>query len=161
MKKREIISALLGTMIGGIGGSIAAGSSLSKNVEKWRNMSDKHLELFLLMNEWMKKKQEGRHIKEYFEKNGYISVAIYGLSYIGERLIDELKESGIEVKYAIDKNANSIYSDLEVYLPEDGFPDVDVIVVTAISFFDEIYDLLVGKIDCAIVSLQDILYELS
>ena len=91
MKKREIISALLGTMIGGIGGSIAAGSSLSKNVEKWRNMSDKHLELFLLMNEWMKTKQEGRHIKEYFEKNGYISVAIYGLSYIGERLIDELK----------------------------------------------------------------------
>ena len=72
-----------------------------------------------------------------------------------------MKESGIEVKYAIDKNANSIYSDLEVYLPEDGFPDVDVIVVTAISFFDEIYDLLVGKIDCAIVSLQDILYELS
>ena len=51
MKKREIISALLGTMIGGIGGSIAAGSSLSKNVEKWRNMSDKHLELFLLMYE--------------------------------------------------------------------------------------------------------------
>ncbi len=161
MKKKEILSTLLGTMIGGVGGSIVVGSSISKNVEKWRNMSDKHLELFLLMNEWMKTKQEGRHIKEYFEKNEYKTVAIYGLSYIGERLIDELKESGIEVKYAIDKNANSIYSDLEVYLPEDGFPDVDVIVVTAISFFDEIYDLLVSKIDCAIVSLQDILYELS
>lgn len=161
MKKKEILSAVLGSVIGTVGGGIVVGNSISKNIEEWRNLSDKHLELFLLMNEWMKTKQEGRHIKEYFVKNEYKSVAIYGLSYVGERLLDELREGEIEVKYAIDKNADSIYSDLDVYLPEDDFPDVEVIVVTAISFFDEIYNNLVDKMDCPIVSLQDILYEIS
>jgi hypothetical protein len=36
---------------------------------------------------------------------------------------------------------------------------VDAIVVTAITFFDEIEEKLSEKIDCPIISLDDILYE--
>lgn len=134
-----------------------------KNKIECENMSEKHFVLFLLMNEWMKTKQEGKHIKEYFEKNQYKSIAIYGLSYVGERLLDELKGCGLEVKYGIDKkiDSDSICMNVDVYSPENELPEVDIIVVTAVYFFDEIRDKLSEKVDCPIVSLEDILYEIS
>lgn len=161
MKKKMVLSTVLGTIVGAVGGSVVVGNTASKSVEKWRTMSDKHLALFLLMNEWMKTKQEGKCIKEYFEKNNYKSVAIYGLSYVGERLLDELKDCEVDVKYVIDKNADSIYTDMDIYLPDEELPEADVIVVTAVYFFDEIYNKLVDKVGCPIVSFEDILYELS
>lgn len=160
MKRKAVISTILSTIVGVAGGAVAVGNIEGKKVRAWKNMSDKHLELFLLMNEWMKTKQEGKHVKGYFEKNSYRSVAVYGLSYVGERLIDELRDSGIEIKYAIDRNADSIYADIDVHSPEDKLPEVDVIVVTAIRFFDEIYNNLAGTVSCPIVSFEDILYEI-
>lgn len=161
MKKKNFLLAFLSTIIGAVGGAIAVGSFKGNDVDKCRQMSDKHLSLFLLMNEWMKTKQEGKHIKEYFEKNGYKTVAVYGLSYVGERLLEELKGCDIKIGYAIDKNAASIYSDIDVYEPNDNFPKVDVIIVTAVYFFDEIYNDLVNKVNCPVVSFEDVLYELN
>ena len=43
--------------------------------------------------------------------------------------------------------------------PDDSLPEVDVIIVTAITFFDEIEELLIQKTDADIISMEDILYE--
>ncbi len=43
--------------------------------------------------------------------------------------------------------------------PEDELPDVDAVIVTAITFFDEIEEKLTEKISCPVLSLEDILYE--
>lgn len=56
------------------------------------------------------------------------------MSYAGETLVDELKETEVQIAYAIDKNANSIYSDINVITMDDNLEDVDAIVVTAITF---------------------------
>ena len=87
------------------------------------------------------------------------SVAIYGMKELGERLYDELENSGIEVCYIIDKNADSIYADVDVITPDDDLKPVDVIVVTAIYYFDEIEEMLSEKVDYPVISLEDILYE--
>lgn len=42
---------------------------------------------------------------------------------------------------------------------EDKLEPVDAVVVTAISFFDEIEEALNAKTDCPILSLEDILYN--
>jgi len=42
---------------------------------------------------------------------------------------------------------------------DDSLEDVDVVIVTAITFFDEIETKLSEKLDCPIISLEDILYE--
>lgn len=112
-----------------------------------------------MMNQWVKVKQQGKNLSEYFEKNGYKKIAVYGMSYAGETLIDELKDSNITVTYAIDKNADSIYFDIDIISIEDDLKPVDAIVVTAITFFDEIEESLCAKVDCPIISLEDILYE--
>lgn len=161
MKKRCIISVILGIIIGiimgGISGGAIIGNIMSKNIDKYRKLTDKNLALFLLYNNWLKIKLAGGSIREYVEKEGYKSVAIYGMSHVGERLLEELKGSDVEIKYAIDRRASWIYSDIELYSPDDNLPDVDVVVVTAVYFFDEVYNNLKDKVRCPIISLEDVL----
>ena len=71
----------------------------------------------------------------------------------------ELKDSEIQVKYIIDKNADTIYADIDVVEPENILEDVDVIVVTAIHYFDEIEMMLGEKVDYPVISLEDVIYE--
>lgn len=129
-----------------------------KKVNTYKMLADKHLRIMQSMNQWLILRQEGKTIRNYFEVSGYKQIAIYGMSYLGERLYDELKSSVIEVKYVIDKNADMIYSQVEVFEPQDELPEADAIVVTAISFFDEIKDQLSVKVNCPIISLEDILF---
>lgn len=156
--KKAIISAL-SAAIGAAAGAGAVRKVSVEETEKVRAMSNKHLDLFLMMNQWVKVKQEGKNLSEYFEKNGYHKIAIYGMSYAGETLVDELAGTKTEVAYGIDRNADSIYSDLDIVSMDDDLAEVDAVVVTAISFFDEIEEKLSGKMDCPIISLEDILCE--
>ena len=158
MKKGVIgvLSTLLGVGIG----SAAVGKLMGKKVNDWHSLSDRHLALFLLMNQWVKVKQEGKNLSLYFENNGYKKIAVYGMSYVGETLVDELSGSNVEIAYAIDKNADSIYADIEVVTPEEELQDVDAIIVTAITFFDEVEEMLSEKVECPVISLDDILYEI-
>lgn len=156
--KKTILSILL-TITGAVFGAGVAEKVLSDRQKIVQQMSDKHLSLFLMMNQWVKLKQEGKNLASYFEKNGYQKIAIYGMSYAGETLINELKNTNVTVAYGIDKNADSIYADIDILSMEDTLEPVDAVVVTAITFFDEIEEQLSAKIDCPILSLEDILYE--
>lgn len=157
MKKGMV--AALSMIVGGIAGTAAVGKVSGGIISQTKQMSDKHLALFLMMNQWVKVKQEGKNLSEYLRKNGYKRIAVYGMSYAGKTLVDELKNTEIEVAYGIDKNADSIYVDFSIYSMEDNLEDVDAVVVTAITFFDEIAQKLSDKMDCPIISLENILYE--
>ena len=156
--KKGVISAL-SALAGAVIGAGVIGKKKDKKTKKAWKMSDKHLALFLTMNQWVKVKQEGKNLSAYFEKNGYKKIAIYGMSFAGETLVDELRGSDVYVAYGIDQNAETIYTDVEVVTMENTLAEVDAIVVTAISFFDEIEEKLSEKIDCPVISLEDILYE--
>ncbi len=81
------------------------------------------------------------------------------MSYAGERLVEELEGSNIKIRYGIDRKADNIYADIDIVSPDDSLDEVDAIVVTSITFFDEIEEQLSEKMDCPIISLEDILYE--
>lgn len=151
----SIISAIAGTLAGA--GTV--GKLSEDRAQRLQSMSDKHLALFLMMNQWVKVKQEGKNLSAYFEKNGYKRIAIYGMSYVGKTLADELKNTDTVVAYGIDKNADSVYSDVNIVSMEDGLEAVDAVVVTAITFFEEIEGALTAKIKCPVISLEDVLYE--
>ena len=158
MKKR-VVSVLI--LIVGI--FVGMGITKRKEGERYgkaQMMSNKHLALFLMMNQWVRVKQEGKNLSKYMEKKCYKKIAIYGMSYAGERLLDELKDSNITVKYGIDKKADEIYSEIDVVSPEKELETVDAIIVTSVFFMDEIKKELSAKVKCPIISLEDILYEL-
>ena len=81
------------------------------------------------------------------------------MSYAGETLVDELRGTGVEVACGIDNNAASMYADVKILEVNDFDENVDAVVVTAITFFDEIEDQLSKRLDCPIISLEDVLYE--
>lgn len=149
----SILSMLAGAAAG------AVGKIKGDKLDKAQKMSSKHLALFLMMNQWVKVKQEGKNLSKYFEDNGYKRIAIYGMSYAGETLIDELKNTNVEVVYGIDRRSESLYADIDIVSIDDSLENVDAVVVTAITFFDEIEEILCEKLDCPIISLEDVLYE--
>lgn len=160
MSKKSIMGAVVGSALGAAGGAFLTKGKVDKEREKQKALADKHLVLFVMMCDWMRTKQEGKSLAGYLEEKGYKSVAIYGLSYAGERLLDELRDNGIEVKYAVDKKADPVYFDTEICRPEEELEEVDAVIVTAITFYDEIKHMLEKKLQCPILSLEDLIQEL-
>lgn len=158
MRKGTI--AVLSFLAGIAAGAGVVGKKTLEEIQRQKRYADKHLALYLMMNQWVKVKQDGKSVIDYFEKNGYKEVAIYGMNYAGETLLNELESSNIKVRYGIDQKAEGKCSDIDVLLPNDELPNVDAVIVTAITFFDEIEEKLLEKVDCPILSLEDILYEI-
>lgn len=156
MKKASVgvLSLLAGATVSAIG----IGKIMKGKIDYQQKLADKHLALFLMMNQWVKVKQEGKNLADYLKAKGYDKVAIYGVSYAGKALIDELDNTDIQVAYAIDKNAVSKYADIDIFSMENELAEADAIIVTAITFFDEIKEQLEQKVNCPIISLEDILF---
>lgn len=151
-----VASALFGA---GVGAKVAQ-IMMQKKVDEKKALSDKHLSLFKMMNQWVRVKQEGKKLETYFEANNISKIAIYGMNYAGETLVEELKGSKIQIAYGIDKRAKNLFADFPIFSADEPLDKVDAIVVTPITFFDQIEQELRQKIDCNIISLEDILYEL-
>ena len=161
MKKRfgGVFSTVAGMIVGAAAGGTAAGTVSSKKMKEMAQKGAKVHQLYMAFDRWLSIRQEGRTLVEYFEKQNYKTVAIYGMKELGERLYDELEGSGITVRYIIDKNADLLYADVDVVTPDEKLDPVDVIVVTALYYFNEIEEMLSERVDCPIISLEDILYE--
>ena len=146
----------------GVGTLIGSGVTLQIEGQKEKMLnatSNKNMSLYLMMNQWVRVKQAGKNLTDYFKKKGYKNIAVYGMSNVGETLIDELKGTDTCIKYGIDMNASNIHLDIPVFSLNDEFEDVDAIVVTPIFYFDDIEETLSRKMKCPIISLEDILYE--
>ncbi|HCI25256.1 MAG TPA: hypothetical protein DFK11_12185 [Lachnospiraceae bacterium] len=146
-------------VIGALGAILFAYGKDKKNKQEMKHQqefSKKIVSYYALLNQWLKIKQQGKSLTEYFHKNDIQSIAIYGYKELGERLYDELKGSDIEIKYIIDKNIDYIRAEIDVYSPDESLPQVDAIVVTATYYYDEIEDELNDMGDFLIISLEDV-----
>lgn len=154
MKKSiKIIGGLAG--VGGLVCFVAGWQQ--KCIDRWKEQAEKNRAMFVLMDRWVSLRQEGKSLEEYFLKNGYQKIAVYGLGVIGQRLIKELKGSRIQIAYGIDKNEDMVYTGLDVITMNDQLSDVDAIVVTAMKEFDIIREELLEKINCPVIAIDDIL----
>lgn len=116
-----------------------------KPSKKRKRLSDKHLELMLLLDRWLIIKQEGKRLIDYFESKKYNRIVIYGMKHIGKRLYDELQGTMIEIVAVIDRNAEFIFSDVKVLSPDYAIPDADCMVIMPVSFFQEIKEQMSKK----------------
>lgn len=160
MKNNNVGKFILG---GAIGSMIAEGVVLylkNKTVKDKSQKVDKFKGYYNMLNQWLSLKNEGKSLEKYFIDNGYRTIAIYGMGEMGNRLYEELKNSGITVKYAIDKEADNTYSELEVVDMNDDLEEVDAIIISAVFAFDEIREELSAKVDYPVISLEDVVYEI-
>lgn len=160
MSKKSIMGTILSSAVGAAGGAFLVNEKVGKEKARQKQLADKHLALLIMMCDWMRTKQEGKSLVDYLKGKGYKRVAVYGLSYVGERVLDELRDNGIEVVYAVDKKTDPVYFDIEICRPEEDLEEVDAVIVTAITFYDDIKTMLEEKLQCPILSLEDIIQEL-
>lgn len=115
---------------------------------------------YYLLNHWLEIKNEGKSTASYFQDMGYEHIAIYGMAELGNRLMEDLEGSSIQIDYGIDRDIScSIARIDEVYYPDDELPETDAIIVTPYSMFDEIKELLEQKVKCPIISLEEAVWS--
>lgn len=117
---------------------------------------------FLL--QWKDNEQKGKKLSEILSERGYSKVAVYGMGKIGWLLCNQLMEEGIDITYAIDRDADKLsynafsnIPDVRLKLPEEDLEPVDVIIVTALVSFQEIKMNLQKKYSYAIMSIEELL----
>lgn len=141
------------SLLAGFVGGVVVTRNILKNKDNHR--FEKY---YNLICEWLALKQRGYNLKEYFEKNNYLSIAIYGMGGLGYLLYDELRNSNIKVKYGIDRESYCTYKDLTIIQPEEISVKVDVIVVTPYLAFNEIKEMLSSKTESTIISLEEVVF---
>lgn len=130
-----------------------------KKIEDRARQGDKIRAISELFLKWNQNNKDGRTIERRLDEIGISTVAIYGMGDVGQRLYKELKDTDIEVKYAIDRRKIDI-DEIQVISIDDELPEVDLIIVTAICDFPEIAGLLMTKTRCKVISFEEIVYGL-
>lgn len=150
----------IGILIGITGGGILTiyiSNTQKKDMEAITFNYYKFVKFYYLLSNWLKNKNKSNNLGEELIKRGYRSVAIYGMKEIGELLLEELRQNGVDVKYAIDKNADNIYAPIDIYTIEESKGEVDAIIVTAISNYEEIRDELVNITRSEVISIEELI----
>lgn len=151
--------ACLSMAVGFLLGLRTSDRKADKETDENQKLAEKNRTQFFVMIQWLKLWQTGRSISSYLSERGYKRVAIYGMSYTGERVLFELKNAGIEVIYGIDKRAGGVASEINILLPDDNLPHVDAVIVSETYFFEEVKSTLSEKLSCPIISLEEVVYE--
>lgn len=160
----KVIVGIIAIIVGIVVGVYFCISQIVKptviELKKSREMSNKHLKLYLLMNDWVYIKQKDISIEKYFVDNGYRRVAIYGMNYVGKTLLNELSETNVKIVAGIDRVGEKTTDLIKIVKPEEFNEAVDAVIVTPITYFDDIADAMEQKTKANIISIEDIIYDL-
>ncbi len=160
MKITKIITGICTIGLGFAAGAFFVSKTKNSILKKKDEKINKFRSYYDTLNHWMELRHNEITLEQYFIKNNYKTIAIYGMGEMGNRLCSELKDSSVEIKYAIDKNAESTYSDLKIVAIEDDLEEVDAVVVSATFAFGEVEPLISEKLDCAVISLEEVVFDL-
>ena len=114
-----------------------------------------------ILDYWMELEEKGVRLQEYFLKNKWYHIAIYGKGKIGMHLYHRLKNTKVNVEYFIDKKEGCFEGDIQIISPEELIPPVDVVVVTPVMEYEQISSNLKNRGIGNIISITDILRQSS
>lgn len=121
---------------------------------------DKIYKNYGVLREWLLLNIQGKRVSDFFDRSHYQKIAVYGMAELGQLFVSELRKFGLDVKYGIDCRAGTITAEIPVLTLEDELPPVDVVIVTAVYYFNQIADSLKDRLECPVISIQDVLYSI-
>ncbi len=119
--------------------------------------ADKFICYYNLLIRWVKLYQTGKSISDILNDNHIESVAIYGMKELGDLLYHELSKSNIVIKYMIDRDADYIFTDIDIYSPDDELEPVDAIIVTPVYYYSNISEKIKSKYSFPVISLYELI----
>lgn len=113
-----------------------------------------------VLHQWLNLKEKGIKVGDYLLSRGYKKIGIYGMGMLGKHLIEELKDSGVDLVCGIDKNAESMYLPITLVTPERAcYSKVDLIIVTVVYDYEKVKSEVSVYTDKQIVSILDVLKD--
>lgn len=127
--------------------------------EKWK-IEDKEKEISTTLEMWLENHQRGIRIDEYLSSIGIRNVAIYGIGRLGRLLLKEFDSELVDLKFAIDKNCESIKVGVPVTSLYQMKEKVDLIIITPVMQTYEIKKEINKYTECKIITITDLLVEM-
>lgn len=135
------------------------------NKDENPRLTETYIKYYAILNEWLKNRNNGISISSNLAKRNIRSVAIYGCGQLGQRLLEELLGSSIQIKYFIDRNCSRHLTEIS-NIPLINIndlkkqPTVDQVIVTPIYDFDLIKKELSSVVKPEIiVSLEEVILK--
>lgn len=120
-------------------------------------LNEKYKSYWQILNKWLTLKENDKCLSKSLLQRKIKKIAIYGIGMLGKHLIEELKNTEVEIVYGIDRRSDGINVDFPIVSPNDDLPQVDAIIVTATYDYENIKKKLKDKIECAIFSLTELI----
>lgn len=137
-------------------------NSSSLIMQMYRQAEKKRI-YYELTYEWMNGVIAGRSIADWIVKNGYRTVAIYGMSESGQLVYRDLcRCRDLQVRYGLDRRSNIESKELKIYNIDSCPEPVELIIVTAVIAFEGIKSEISEKLNfsCKVVSLMQLIEEM-
>ncbi|MDE7253384.1 MAG: glycosyltransferase [Acetatifactor sp.] len=131
----------------------------NKNKQKMEELNEtikKDNKILNLYERWLRLKDNNSGIYTFFQDNDFEKVAVYGMGSLGRSLCSELRSHNIDITYVIEQNSDRKNKDFTFYSIQDELPEADVIIITPITFYEEIAEQLAKKVKCPLLSFDDI-----
>jgi lactate dehydrogenase-like 2-hydroxyacid dehydrogenase len=114
---------------------------------------------FELCNKWLYLKNIHVPIKNHPRLKDK-TIAVYGLGKLGKRLLEELQNDDAEVAYAVDRNFEGFFSDIELYTLKEKLPPAEIMIITPVCEFEEIKEYMQSSFLGTMISLEEIIDDL-
>ena len=133
---------------------------LRKDTEQKNYQINRYKDKWDIMIRWKQLDQNGISVSQLLLTKGYQHVAVHGLGEVGEALIKDFLDSGINVRYIIDRDKAGIrYNDIPVVSLEGEIAETDCVVTTTVRNYEEIQEQIEKKGSFKLISLYDLIKE--
>lgn len=147
---------VLGIVVGFIVGGLSFLFFFKKRIRVLNMIIKQLYDKWAVANSWLYQRDAKKRIADSLYALGIKRVAIYGMGDLGQHLLFELEETGIEVAYIVDRDNNIKSYGYPVYTPCDTLPDVDAMIITAIQSYDKICNLLKNQMSTQFMCITDL-----
>lgn len=149
-----LLVGLLALIVGVIIGFLLFFFTISERLAALNELCEKYYEMMRIQNLWMEKMENGVMITDLLKRRGYHNIAIYGIGYLGNRLLNQIDTSEVEVSYIIDKKGGSVYGDIPVVRLTSDLKPVDVIIVSSTYYYYEIKKNIEEHLSYDVISIE-------
>lgn len=135
---------------------------LKEALQRERKQSQKLDQLLRTANQMIIAGSQGKTIHRGLEKRNLSSAAIYGMSEMGERVMEDiLMHSSIRLLYGIDRRAEEIKAVIPVYTLEKAaeMEKPEAVILTAFAEDDALKKEIQEKLSCQVITIGELLYE--
>lgn len=128
---------------------------LKINFEQINSISNEYLD-----KQWNVLNKAGGSIGSFLELENYQEIAVYGIDALARRLIDDLKQSNLRLRYIIGNKSNKHFGKIPILENENDLPETDIIVVAAENEnYMDVERKICERNPIKVISIQELIYR--